>query len=488
MMENKALEALAALAGAAAPSPANMSNASSENKLHQQQEKGANEERPVVAATATAPNPTILQQTMPSASQLQSTLQLLGAGSSGSQQHQLQQAMALAAMGGAKQNPSLALLAGLQQQQQQQLSQPDINSVMLGPLQQQMQYYQYLNGNNQQTVNQQPSATASDASTSSNKNGNGVVDAAQAIALALAGQAPASLSKQQGRLQTENTHANTNTQQASIAPQSAIPAGLGKNVLEEQKAYFEAQIEDKKHLKRAANRRSAQLSRKRKKVFIEELKEENDDLRRKEQILMSIPDLVVVFDSSGKLWFVSHSVSNFLQFKDNELEGSSFWDRLCDDSVRLLKAAFMDSLAARKPDSDTAPLGSGYWELRLVDKDNSRKIVTLNGVVHFAGDRPECVCSIRPRDQHTSIEQSKTLSTEASHCLIRVDPRQSVVSTTTSMTSDASSTAPPSKPTTPAKDRKAVTSISDINSSGNSSGDSEDASSDELNAVTRVQA
>lgn len=198
---------------------------------------------------------------------------------------------------------------------------------------------------------------------------------------------------------------------------------------------------------------------------------------------MSIPDLVVVFDSSGKLWFVSHSVSNFLQFKDNELEGSSFWDRLCDDSVRLLKAAFMDSLAARKPDSDTAPLGSGYWEFRLVDKDNSRKIVTLNGVVHFAGDRPECVCSIRPRDQHTSIDQSKTISTEASHCLIRVDPRQSVINTT-SMTSDTSSTVPPSKATTPAKDRKAVTSISDINSSG----DSEDASSDELNAVTRVQA
>ena len=208
-MENKALEALAALAGAAAPSPANMSNASSENKLHQQQEKGAcaNEERP---ASTTAPNPTIpaetpqlLQQAMPSAAQLQSTLQLLGAGSSGSQQHQLQQAIALAAMGGAKQNPSLALLAGLQQQQQQQqqqLSQPDINSLMFGSLQQQMQYYQYLNGNNQQTVNQQPSATASDASTSSNKNGNGVVDAAQAIALALAGQAPASLSKQQGEL------------------------------------------------------------------------------------------------------------------------------------------------------------------------------------------------------------------------------------------------------------------------------------------------
>ena len=100
---------------------------------------------------------------------------------------------------------------------------------------------------------------------------------------------------------------------------------------------FEVQLHDKKQQKRAANRRSAQLSRKRKKQFIEELKEENDDLRRKEQILRSIPDLIVVFDSSGLLWFVSESVQRFLEFTAQELEGTSFWDRLCEDSVRLLK-------------------------------------------------------------------------------------------------------------------------------------------------------
>ena len=161
----------------------------------------------------------------------------------------------------------------------------------------------------------------------------------------------------------------------------------------------------KKQLKRAANRRSAQLSRKRKKLYIEELKEENDELRRKEQILMSIPDLIVVFDSAGKLWFVSQSVNRFLDFLPEELEGTSFWNRLCDESVRLLKAAFMDALAARNIDMDTAPLGSGVWELRLLDKDGSHKVVTLNGVVHFSGEAPECVCSIRPRDNKTAVGQ-----------------------------------------------------------------------------------
>ena len=166
----------------------------------------------------------------------------------------------------------------------------------------------------------------------------------------------------------------------------------------------------KKQQKRAANRRSAQLSRKRKKQFIEELKEENDDLRRKEQILRAIPDLIVVFDSSGKLGFVSESVGRFLDMCPDELEGTSFWLLICEESVRMLKAAFMDSLAAREADSDTALLGSGVWELRLKDKNNKYMFVTLNGVVHFKGDAPECVCCIRPLGEEH--QQQKQLSQE----------------------------------------------------------------------------
>ena len=202
----------------------------------------------------------------------------------------------------------------------------------------------------------------------------------------------------------------------------------------------------KKQLKRAANRRSAQLSRKRKKLYIEELKEENDELRRKEQILMSIPDLIVVFDSAGKLWFVSQSVYRFLDFIPEELVGSSFWNRLCEESVRLLKAAFMDALAARKNDMDTAPLGTGVWELRLIDKDGSPKVVTLNGVVHFTGEAPECVCSIRPRDINSTMYQSaasgqKVASVDFALGSIRavIKPNQSVITKSGSVPADSES-------------------------------------------------
>ena len=264
---------------------------------------------------------------------------------------------------------------------------------------------------------------------------------------------------------------------------------------------------DKRQLKRVANRKSAQLSRKRKKQFMEELKEENDSLRRKEQILRSIPDLVVVFDSSGKLWFVSESVSRFLDFTVDDLEGTSFWNRLCDDSVRLLKAAFMDSLAARQGDAETASLGSGTWELRLVDKDGTRKVVTLHGVVHFAGDRPECVCSIRPSGETTGHQRTEngnrpeafvsasTSSTGSgtsgslkrhrssklsSSFVSHVNPNQSVM---VSSSSETTTNEPPVHSDAPSSLRGSANGAVRISDSGNSSGSSDSGGSgDELNA------
>ncbi|CAJ1941724.1 unnamed protein product [Cylindrotheca closterium] len=216
-------------------------------------------------------------------------------------------------------------------------------------------------------------------------------------------------------------------------------------------------FDDKKQQKRAANRRSAQLSRKRKKQYIEELKEENDELRRKEQILRSIPDLIVVFDSSGKLGFVSPSVSRFIGISPDELVGTSFWDRLCESSVRLLKSAFMDALAAKKSDSDTCPLGSGVWDLRLVDKESNYTLVSLNGVVHFSGEAPECVCCIRPLEQQQPVQKmtnevkkqptarpvsscdgsSSSNSSRRDALEIRANPNQSVISSDATSADDS---------------------------------------------------
>lgn len=259
--------------------------------------------------------------------------------------------------------------------------------------------------------------------------------------------------------------ANPSVRRSMAAPIAPQPPPRESFHGDSDGATSDGPVEDKREQKRAANRRSAQLSRKRKKQFIEELKEENDDLRRKEQILKSLPDLVVVFDSSGKLGFVSHSVDRLLHFTSTELEGTSFWDRLCEESVRLLKAAFMDSLATREVGSDTAPLGSGVWELRLVDKDKTQKLVALNGVVHFAGDRPECVCTIRPRELNKSKSSNDKNSKKNGHT-VSIDSRQD------------SADEPSAKKPKVGKSRDLVR-ISDSGNSTPESGDSESGSSDE---------
>lgn len=176
--------------------------------------------------------------------------------------------------------------------------------------------------------------------------------------------------------------------------------------------------EDKKDAKRAANRLSAHLSRKRKKLFIDELKEENIELRRKELILRSIPDLIVVFDSSGCISFVSHSVTQFLDYTVEELLKTSFWERLTEESVRLIKSAFMDALAVkRSPEEDSTPLANGASiAVTLVNKQENLT-VTLKGVVHFVGESPECVCSIRPqdgRDANQNMESASSAVKESS--------------------------------------------------------------------------
>merc|ERR1711935_234859 len=224
-----------------------------------------------------------------------------------------------------------------------------------------------------------------------------------------------------------------------ISPQNAAVVRNGSIGLKDVANKSNSNAEDlpnkppahKKQQKRAANRRSAQLSRKRKKQFIEELKEENDDLRRKEQILRAIPDLIVVFDSSGRLGFVSESVGRFLSVCPSKLEGTSFWDLICDESVRMLKAAFMDSLAAREAESDTAVLGSGVWELRIKDKNSNYRIVTLNGVVHFKGDAPECVCCIRPvrEEQQQQKQQEKQKQSLPSKQQLKTDGIENIDNT-----------------------------------------------------------
>jgi hypothetical protein len=134
-----------------------------------------------------------------------------------------------------------------------------------------------------------------------------------------------------------------------------------------------------------------------------------------------VPDLIVVFDSSGCISFVSSSVSKFICNTCDNLEGTRFWDLMTEESSKKIQTAFIDAISLeRRPDQQATPLCFGkairiYLDDRTANKQNmkedeentsissisneigslSLRSFSLRGIVHFSGVKPECVCSIR---------------------------------------------------------------------------------------------
>eukprot|EP00934_Nitzschia_sp_Nitz4_P005186 Nitzschia sp. Nitz4//scaffold181_size46380//9977//11590//NITZ4_007171-RA/size46380-processed-gene-0.21-mRNA-1//1//CDS//3329539492//5176//frame0 len=175
--------------------------------------------------------------------------------------------------------------------------------------------------------------------------------------------------------------------------------------------------------KRAANRISAQRCRKRKKEYIEVLKEENDELRKLILMLDVVPDLIVSFDSSGILQYVSKSSTEFLGVAPENLVGTSFWGLLDDSSTRRIKSIFMDSLARREENDSSVPLADpatacSTWSLKLKQHNKEEQgqqeggflggLLSLRGTLYFSeqyGGAPRCVCTIRHRTTYRDFDQ-----------------------------------------------------------------------------------
>jgi PAS domain S-box-containing protein len=153
--------------------------------------------------------------------------------------------------------------------------------------------------------------------------------------------------------------------------------------------------EEQKEAKREANRW---------KHICEELVGENIQLKRQVQILDSIPDSIVAFELSGRIVFVSHSFLDFLGLsKAHEIEDTSFWEQVTEDSKNGIRSAFTDALIEDTPsnEDDSVPLAEGRsLHINFVVKDEQgrrdRRLGSLKGMVHVNEGVPECVCSIRP--------------------------------------------------------------------------------------------
>mmetsp|Transcript_32739 Transcript_32739/g.43095 ORF Transcript_32739/g.43095 Transcript_32739/m.43095 type:complete len:393 (-) Transcript_32739:183-1361(-) len=186
----------------------------------------------------------------------------------------------------------------------------------------------------------------------------------------------------------------------SVPPMPSMPVPQFSSVQQPAPASKETVVSptqiDKKILKRAANRKSAQLSRKRKKAFVDDLKAENEMLKRNKDILDCIPDLVFAFDAlTGKVVFASNSVYQCLQVPTARLLSLSIFNLVTESSAQKLKD-MLDKICSMQPTSELRIDLPKRIDLCFLTKYMTRVWGELDGVVQFKDDQVECICSFRP--------------------------------------------------------------------------------------------
>lgn len=134
---------------------------------------------------------------------------------------------------------------------------------------------------------------------------------------------------------------------------------------------------------------------------LSQLISENSALRGQVQILKSVPDLIVVFDASAHVHFVSQSVVDFLGLESSaDIEGTPFWELVTEDSKSVIRRAFTDAVTkAEEADDSCACLNDGIpLSINFLKSKNGCKdshLVSFKGTVHLNNGEPECVCSMR---------------------------------------------------------------------------------------------
>jgi hypothetical protein len=130
------------------------------------------------------------------------------------------------------------------------------------------------------------------------------------------------------------------------------PATSSGDIICNQKSELLLQENRRKTLRRAANRRSAQLSRARKKSHLEEMKIENSRLQRLVDILDSQPELVFCLTADGRVSQITSRSETFMKINmsgDLSDEVPTHVNQiLCKESVDSLLAA-IDQLMTLSP-------------------------------------------------------------------------------------------------------------------------------------------
>mmetsp|Transcript_7542 Transcript_7542/g.10614 ORF Transcript_7542/g.10614 Transcript_7542/m.10614 type:complete len:250 (-) Transcript_7542:869-1618(-) len=111
---------------------------------------------------------------------------------------------------------------------------------------------------------------------------------------------------------------------------------------------FEFNIQDeKKMLKRAANRKSASASRARKKTLTEEMIADIEKMRPGAHVLSCLPDMIVVLDQTGIINFVSDACEWIFNRKSDELSKVSMFSLITKDCHETLRNILSETFSTK---------------------------------------------------------------------------------------------------------------------------------------------
>ncbi|CAM9918241.1 unnamed protein product [Ectocarpus sp. 4 AP-2014] len=128
--------------------------------------------------------------------------------------------------------------------------------------------------------------------------------------------------------------------QHHVAAAAAAVAPLQQQLLAQQAE------EMRKSAKRAANRRSANTCRLRKKFFVENMADANERMRKRARVLSLLPDMILAMRRDGVITYASENCRQFLQFTRQEVEGTNIFDLVESGSHNRLRRLLEENLGS----------------------------------------------------------------------------------------------------------------------------------------------
>ncbi|CAM9312842.1 unnamed protein product [Hapterophycus canaliculatus] len=223
---------------------------------------------------------------------------------------------------------------------------------------------------------------------------------------------------------------------ASTTAESNFVVGSGlelSRIIEEHRRQ-----DEKRRVKRAANRKSASTSRARKKAYVDEMTAKNERMKQHALVLSMLPDLVLAVCRTGEMTYVSPACQWLLLHSPEDMTGANIFELVSPECHPLLRKIISENLS-RPVKTAGACVGGGSTG-RAFSASSSQMKDDGDGDETDPSDEDEPRCRDKMGNHRERLHQRYRQSQEAGGCSKRAGRGRG-----SSSASSASSQAPETK-------------------------------------------